>query len=259
MQIKLSILLVLVLACGPSEEEIQARVDKAVSDALETTTSTAPKKEEVSNTVIVKFDGYMEEGRWKDGSILFVLEQDALENAKELGCPYDIEAKPTIYKVKNHEYTGRLVYESSCKQPNYDEFNAFFREIMRTACQHNLSENFVLDYYDEFTDKDMPDTYYEIKNALEKEFSGMIDLCKREKTEQEIIKMLYGNISKQETDTLLSENILSEFESNIDVEEYELANCRQISDAYSECTKYTLNGQPVSVIYCVNGFCKEEY
>lgn len=255
MQIKLSILLVLVLACGPSEQEIQARVDKAVSDALETTTSTTTKKEEVSTTTTTKKNFA---NPW-----LFVLEEDAFEKAKELGCPYGVEAKPIIYKGKNDEYTGKLIYYSSCEQPNYDEFNAFFRALMSPHCMHNPREDLVLDYYDEFTNKRIPDTYYEIKNALEERYSGQIEACKRGKqeieTERGISKMFNNALSQQETDTLLSENILSDFESNIDVEEYELANCRQISDAYSECTKYTLNGQPVSVIYCVNGFCKEEY
>jgi len=76
--------------------------------------------------------------------------------------------------------------------------------------------------------------------------------------EIDILNMIYGSVEKQENTSTLPEENNSESMNSIELDEYELANCQKIGENYTQCTKYK-NNQPISVIYCVNGFCKEEY
>lgn len=262
MKTKSIIFAFLILYCGPSEVEIQAKIDEAVSNALESTTTSTLKVETTSTTINVIFDGYLEDGLYKDGSRLFISEQDALDKSTELGCPYGGEAKPTIYKVKNHEYTGRLVYESSCIKLTYEELASFVREVYSTACIRDVRESNIRYYYDKFMNKDMPNTYYVMKNTIEKDLKELIESCENSKIdaqmEIDILNMIYGSVEKQENTSTLPEENNSESINSIELDEYELANCQKIGENYTQCTKYK-NNQPISVIYCVNGFCKEEY
>ncbi len=243
MKFKLSVLLVLLIACGPSEEEIQARVDEAVENALETTTTT--KIENTSTTVKREFDN----------PNLFVLKEEALANAEKLGCPSGAEAKP-------YKYKDELLYVSSCIKPSFEEFSDFINYYIWLRAGRRLFDSEIKLSYNKHINKTVPDSYYVVKNTLEKDYEREIKSHQKGKSKKEmqsmVLRMMYDQADKQEGESILPENSTNESDSSSQYTEYELGNCQQVGDIYSECTKY-VNDAPVSVIFCVYDVCREEY
>jgi len=87
-------------------------------------------------------------------------------------------------------------------------------EIFITACLRGASESNIRNYYDKFMNKDMPNTYYVMKNTIEKDLKELIESCENSKIdsqmELDILNMIYGSVEKQENTSTLPEGNNSE-------------------------------------------------
>ena len=209
----------------------------------------------VDHEICKNFDKNQDFEKFKDECSKIGTTEEALANAEKLGCPSGAEAKP-------YKYKDEWLYVSSCIKPSFEEFSDFIVYYIRYRAGRTLFDSEIKLSYNKHINKTVPDSYYVVKNTLEIDYEKEIKAHQKGKRKKEIqsmvLRMMYDQADKQEGESILPENSTNESDSSSQYAEYELGNCQQIGDIYSECTKY-VNDAPVSVIFCVYDVCREEY
>ena len=177
-------------------------------------------------------------------------------------CDIDLETFNMDPNLIEEKITTSPLLNVQEIKPSFEEFSDFINYYIWLRAGRRLFDSEIKLSYNKHINKTVPDSYYVVKNTLEKDYEREIKSHQKGKSKKEmqsmVLRMMYDQADKQEGESILPENSTNESDSSSQYTEYELGNCQQVGDIYSECTKY-VNDAPVSVIFCVYDVCREEY